>query len=97
MRQRFVRKIVVRLARTHSTDLRCSECAWRYTIHHLSEIVDEIEEHQATQLYTAHICAGFPGRPYPYGTAGCKAEHRKRTSAKYVVGCQEAPRRLNEH
>jgi len=52
MRQRFVRKIVVSPEKNKTTAIRCSECAWLYTIHHLSEIVDEIEEHQATRLYT---------------------------------------------
>jgi hypothetical protein len=54
-----MRRIVAQV-RSNVTELRCSDCEWKYPIHHLSQIVDSIEEQQATRLYIAHDCNGLP-------------------------------------
>jgi hypothetical protein len=54
-----MRKIVARVG-SKVTQLRCSDCGWKYPIHHLSPVVDDIEEQQAIRLYTVHDCDRFP-------------------------------------
>jgi hypothetical protein len=54
-----MRKIVARVG-SKVTALRCTDCGWTYSIHHLSQVVDDIEEQQAIRLYTIHDCQQFP-------------------------------------
>ena len=55
-----VRKIKLHIVTNEVTDLRCSECGWTYSIPHVSDIADRIEEDQAARSYTTHLCSDFP-------------------------------------
>ena len=55
-----VRKIKLHIVTDKITELRCSECGWTYSILHVPEIADRVEEHQAARSYTQHNCADFP-------------------------------------
>ena len=38
----------------------CSNCNWRFSLEHVSEVADFLEQRTAMRAFSVHDCASFP-------------------------------------